>query len=139
MKISIITACLNSENKIMKLIDSVNNQTYKNIEHIFIDGHSNDKTKEIILNNSKYRVFINQFSSGIYAAMNEGISKSTGDILIFIGSDDFFSNENVLKNVVDKFSNSIDIVFGNINYYDFTKKNITGGLLNLVNILRELI
>lgn len=122
MKFSIITPCLNSEKKILSLIKSVNEQSYRNIEHLFIDGNSNDQTKKIILNHSKYGVFINQSSSGIYSAMNEGISKSTGDILIFIGSDDFFSDENVLKNVVDKFSNYIDIVFGNINYYDFTKK-----------------
>ena len=44
MKVSIITACYNSEDSIVKTINSVNKQTYKNIEYIFIDGSSKDNT-----------------------------------------------------------------------------------------------
>jgi len=51
MKISIITVCLNSEATIIDTINSVNSQSYKNIEHIFIDGGSKDKTLEIIRKN----------------------------------------------------------------------------------------
>ena len=122
MKFSIITACLNSEKTINKLIDSVNCQTYQNIEHIFIDGNSADKTKELIIKNSKYKVFIQQSSSGIYGAMNEGIENSNGDILVFIGSDDFFFNSKVLENVAEKFNDKTDIVYGNIQYYSFRRK-----------------
>lgn len=48
MKISIITVCLNSEKTILETLNSVLNQTYKNIEHIIVDGKSTDKTKNII-------------------------------------------------------------------------------------------
>ena len=44
MKISIITVCFNSEATIVDTINSVNSQSYKNIEHIFVDGGSKDKT-----------------------------------------------------------------------------------------------
>jgi len=113
---------MNSEKTIIKLIETVNNQTYKNIEHIFIDGHSIDKTKEIIFNKSKYKFFIQQTSLGIYGAMNEGIKNSKGDILVFIGSDDFLSSSDILEKVALEFDNATDIVFGNIQYYDFKKK-----------------
>ena len=48
MKVSIITACYNSSATILDCIESVNNQTYLDIEHIFIDGLSSDKTIDII-------------------------------------------------------------------------------------------
>ena len=48
MKISIITVCLNSENTIISTLNSVLSQTYKNIEHIIVDGGSTDNTLNII-------------------------------------------------------------------------------------------
>ena len=44
MKISIITVCFNSANTIADTINSVNSQSYKSIEHIFVDGGSTDQT-----------------------------------------------------------------------------------------------
>ncbi|MGL2429953.1 glycosyltransferase, partial [Helicobacter pylori] len=52
LKVSVITACFNSEKTIEDTILSVLNQTYKNIEYIIIDGSSADGTLEII---QKYR------------------------------------------------------------------------------------
>lgn len=48
MKISIITATYNSAEHVANCIESVNNQTYPNIEHIIVDGASKDNTVEII-------------------------------------------------------------------------------------------
>lgn len=48
MKFSIITVCLNSEKTIIYTLNSILNQTYKNIEHIIIDGGSTDRTLDII-------------------------------------------------------------------------------------------
>ena len=53
MKISIITATFNSQNFITTNLNSINNQTYKNFEHIIVDNNSQDKTLEIIKNNGK--------------------------------------------------------------------------------------
>ena len=51
MKITIITVCFNSEKTLADTINSVNSQTYKNIEHIFVDGGSKDNTLRIINKN----------------------------------------------------------------------------------------
>ena len=51
-KVSIITVCFNSSRFIQKNINSVNKQSYENIEHIFVDGQSIDNTLEIIKENS---------------------------------------------------------------------------------------
>ena len=48
MKVSIITVCLNSKKTIAQTIESVLNQTYKNIEYIVIDGKSTDGTINVI-------------------------------------------------------------------------------------------
>jgi glycosyltransferase involved in cell wall biosynthesis len=48
MKITIITVCLNSEKTIAFTLNSILKQTYKNIEHILVDGGSTDSTLKII-------------------------------------------------------------------------------------------
>lgn len=103
MKVSIITVCLNSEKYIEQTIQSVLNQTYKNIEYIIIDGLSTDNTLKII---DKYKPMfgenlklISEKDNGIYDAMNKGIKKATGELIGIINSDDWYEIE-TLKEVV---------------------------------------
>ena len=61
LKVSIITVCYNSQKTIQETINSVNEQTYKFIEHIFIDGKSKDQTIDIIkkaFQQSKYCITV---------------------------------------------------------------------------------
>ena len=75
--VSIITVCFNSEKTIQQTINSVNNQNYKLVEHIFIDGLSNDNTVNIIKKNMKSNyLLISEKDDGIYDAMNKGIKYS---------------------------------------------------------------
>lgn len=48
MKFSIVTVCLNSEKTILATLNSVLTQSYKNIEHVIVDGGSTDKTFEYL-------------------------------------------------------------------------------------------
>jgi glycosyltransferase involved in cell wall biosynthesis len=74
MKISVITVCMNAEDTILETLYSVASQTYKNIEHIIVDGQSTDKTLEIIKSfENKNLKIISEPDSGIYEAMNKGI------------------------------------------------------------------
>ena len=117
MKISIITATYNSEGFIMSNLNSVNSQTYKNYEHIIIDNESKDKTLDIIRNNGKGVKIISEKDEGIYDAFNKGIELATGDIISILNSDDYYSDNKILENIVDIFKKkNVGIVYGNINY-----------------------
>lgn len=118
--VSIITVCYNSEKTISDTIESVINQSYKNIEYIIIDGMSSDDTINIVNNyinscsNIKFRV-ISEKDKGIYDAMNKGIKLCNGDIVGIINSDDFYFNNYVIDNVVNEFlMNDVSIVYGDI-------------------------
>jgi glycosyltransferase len=125
MKISIITATYNSEQTILDCIASVNSQTYPDIEHIIIDGDSKDDTVKLI-NSQPNRVtkLVSEPDKSIYDAMNKGISLSTGDIIGFLHSDDFFESKDVLSRVAKAFEKSgAKIVYGNILYVDRINPN----------------
>ena len=60
MRLSLITVCFNSEKTIKKTLDSIESQSYKNIEYIIIDGQSTDNTNEIIKSHKKLTfIFLN--------------------------------------------------------------------------------
>ena len=127
MKISIITATSNSQNFIGSNINSINDQTYKNYEHIIIDNNSQDNTLEIIKNNGKNVKIISEKDNGIYDAFNKGIDLSTGEIISIINSDDYFADEKVLEEVSKVFNNyDVDIVYGDLKYVKRgnTNKNV---------------
>jgi glycosyltransferase involved in cell wall biosynthesis len=89
IKISIITATLNSANNLENLIQSVIPHLSNKIEFIIIDGKSADTTIDII---KKYSKFLYHWESssdlGIYDAFNKGIKVARGEFVGFIGSDD---------------------------------------------------
>ena len=91
---SIVTVCFNSEKTIEKTIESVLNQTYKNIEYLIIDGNSTDHTMEIV---KKYEPlfegrmkWVSEPDNGIYDAMNKGVHMSSGELIGIINSDDYY-------------------------------------------------
>ena len=115
-KISIVTVCFNAAKYIGDNIASVNYQDYSNIEHIFIDGLSTDDTVRIIKNmaGEDYKL-ISEPDLGIYNAMNKGIELASGEYLIFLNSDDMFSDCNVITKYVEIINQkSADIVFSDI-------------------------
>ena len=117
MKISIITATYNSEKFIKTNIESVNNQSYQNIEHIIIDNKSKDNTLSIAKKNGKNLKIFSDNDKGIYDAFNKGINQASGEIISILNSDDFFTDREVLKEVVKAFeTKNAEIVYGNLVY-----------------------
>ncbi len=125
MKVSIITITYNSESTLIDTIDSVLNQTYKDIEYIVIDGKSTDSTVSIIHSyKDKISKFISEKDNGLYDALNKGIAMATGDIVGVLHSDDFYTNHQVIEKVVQTFKlNQADAVYANLFYVDKTNVN----------------
>lgn len=120
MKISIITVTYNSSETIIDTLNSIKEQSFRNIEYIIIDGNSKDNTLSII---SEYDHIISKVitepDAGIYDAMNKGIKLATGDVIGILNSDDIYDNSNVIESVIQVFEsdNAIDAVYGNLSYF----------------------
>ncbi|MFC2152107.1 glycosyltransferase family 2 protein [Bacteroidota bacterium] len=125
MKVSIITVVFNNVLTIKTAIESVLNQTYKNIEYIIIDGASADGTLEQIkLYRDKVDKIVSEPDKGIYNAMNKGIRLATGDIIGILNADDFFSNNQVIQKVVEAFAiQETDTIFGDVQFINSSNEN----------------
>ena len=116
-KVSIITPAFNSEKTILRTLESIQKQTYKNFEHLIVDGGSKDKTLDVLRNNSSQGVKVfSEPDKGIYDAMNKGVALADGDIIAILNSDDYYIDEDVLGDVVGLFAKGADIVYGGIVY-----------------------
>lgn len=135
--ISVITVVLNGEKYLEKAILSINRQTYKHVEYIIIDGGSTDGTLDII---NKYEnlidFWISEKDSGIYNAMNKGITLSKGNYIGFVGSDDYLYPNTLekLANIVKK--KSIDYTVGPVDIINDDEKIIEKNLV-LPNFLEK--
>jgi glycosyltransferase involved in cell wall biosynthesis len=118
IKFSIITVVKNNAFEIEKTINSLQNQKFKDFEHIIIDGNSKDGTSEIIKKkiNSKIKYY-RGIDSGIYDAINKGIKYSNGDYIGLLHAGDFFSSSNVLS-TINKVLKNTDILIGNVCYFN---------------------
>lgn len=123
MKISIITACFNSEKYIQSAIESVLCQDYNDIEYIIIDGRSKDNTIGIIKNyesafNGRLK-WISEPDSGLYDALNKGLKLATGKIVGILNSDDYFTSNAIVTQIVNTFYNvDCDAVYGDIHFIE---------------------
>ena len=107
--VTIITVTKNSARTVSTTIESVLNQTYKNIEYIIMDGVSEDNTARIAKSYEErfaqagipLRVFSGP-DSGMYDAMNKGIDRANGDLIGIINSDDWYE-VNAVERMVDTY------------------------------------
>lgn len=123
MKISIVTATYNSGATLRDTMESVLRQTHADVEHIIVDGASNDNTMDIVRElESRYggRLrYVSEPDRGIYDAMNKGIAMATGEVVGILNSDDFYSAPDVLERVaVEMQDGDVDAVYGDIHYVD---------------------
>ena len=121
MLVSIITVCWNSEATIKDAIESVLNQTYRNLEYILVDGKSTDSTVEIIKSYEekfvergiRYR-YISEKDNGIYDAMNKGIAMASGELVGMINSDDWYEPQAVEVAVKCYIEESYDLFYADL-------------------------
>ena len=118
-KITIITVVKNNKKDIERNINSVLNQTYKNYEHIIIDGKSDDGTLDIIKKyQNKISYWVSQKDDGLYDAMNKGLDLAKGDIIGILNSDDIYYEKALeyVKQYFEKYEN-IDFLYGTVIKY----------------------
>lgn len=119
MKVSIITATYNSEATVKDTVLSVKRQTYQNVEHVVIDGLSNDNTLNVLNYFGHSGPLISEPDKGIYDAMNKGVKIAGGDIIGILNSDDFYPDARVIERVVKVFKKgNCDAVYGDLVYVD---------------------
>ena len=91
-KVSIIMPVYNVEDYIEKSIESVINQTLKDIEIIIVNDGSQDNSKELLqkyLKNNNNIIYLEKENGGLSSARNFGIKYATGEYIAFLDSDDF--------------------------------------------------
>ena len=117
-KISLIIPLYNSEKTLIPLINSIQNQTLKELEIILINDNSSDKTESLLTKLKKEDTRIititNKIRRGVlFNIINTGL-QAKGEYIIFLYQDDFFTSNNVLEKLYDiatkKFEEKIDIV-----------------------------
>ncbi|MCL7764202.1 glycosyltransferase [Polaribacter sp. Z014] len=112
--ITIITINYNNLLGLKKTMESVFDQTYKNVEYVVIDGGSTDGSKEFIEENkNKLDYWVSEPDKGIYNAMNKGIDKAVGEYLLFLNSGDYLCDKDVLSQISLEL-NDYDIYYGNL-------------------------
>lgn len=135
--ISVITITYNAAETLPLTMESVAGQTFKDFEHIIVDGASKDDT--IILarrmGTRGLRV-LSEPDEGLYDAMNKGLKMARGRYLIFLNSGDRFHSADTLKAYADTIAErNPDIVYGDTDIVDIEGKRIGPRHLSAPEIL----
>lgn len=128
MKISIVTITYNAEAVLQRTLDSVSSQTYRDIEHLIIDGASKDGTMDLV---SRYKVralpyevrVVSEPDKGIYDAMNKGLRLATGEYIVFLNAGDTLHDEKTLDMVASSLQPAANsqqpaVIYGDTNIVD---------------------
>tara|TARA_B100000989_G_C19481134_1_gene445169 strand:+ start:176 stop:958 length:783 start_codon:yes stop_codon:yes gene_type:complete len=100
--VSILVANFNNSSYIKQCIDSLNSQTYKNLEIIFFDDNSSDNSLEIIKQFSNVKIIENKIQTE-FASLNQlnafkkAAAQSKGELIFLLDSDDYFIKEKIEK------------------------------------------
>ena len=148
-KISIIVPIYKVEKVLKRCVDSLIEQTYKNIEIILVDDGSPDQCGKICdkyANQDDRIIVIHKKNGGLSSARNEGLKKASGDYIMFVDSDDFIEIS-ACQELACFFKGYPDIIIGdcvtvNENYEvlhckDLKKGEIFLGKEYMVNALKN--
>lgn len=126
-KVTVVTITYNlvknkREDFFRQCVNSVYSQTYKNIEHVIIDGASDDGTLELIKEVAPNSKVFSEPDKGIYDAFNKGIIKAQGEYIAFLNSDDYYTDEYSIEESI-KYLTVSDADFSYSKAYFVDSKN----------------
>lgn len=123
---SIITITFNASKELPPTMQSVANQTYRNFEHLIIDGASTDDTLERArkYDSGSLNIF-SEKDNGLYDAMNKGIRLAQGKYLIFLNAGDSLHDSTTLETFAQAAESSPDIIYGDTDIVDSNRKFIS--------------
>lgn len=128
--VSVIIPCYNDHIYLEEAINSVNNQTYKNIEIIIIDDGSGSETKEVLKNIKQENLTVlHQENAGPSAARNNGIRHAKGDFILTLDADDYFDAAFVEKGMLI-FEQEADTGLVTCNGYVFNKNGVIDEIIS---------
>lgn len=128
-KVSVVIPVYNVEDYLEECLESIINQTLKDIEIICINDGSTDNSLKILEDyaekDGRIKIY-SQENSGLSASRNQGIKLSRGEYIYFIDSDDYLELETLQELYVMSKSLDLDIlIFKLINFYDDTREKYT--------------
>ena len=139
-KFSIIVPVYNAEKYLKECIESLVNQTYKNIEIILVNDGSKDNSfnicQEYASKDSRI-ILINQENQGVSETRNNALKIASGEYIQFVDSDDLCELD-MIENIAQEIVDNDILVFGYKNLYkDSLEDNICFDEINTIDILQE--
>ena len=129
--VSVVIPVYNSEKYLEECLNSIISQTYQNIEIIVIDDGSSDNSVRVVESYLPKVSLIKQKNLGVSAARNRGIEASKGELLVFLDSDDWLSNDIIEQHVKTfKEYENIEYLKKTIENYFFKKFHKTAHTIN---------
>lgn len=111
--ISIITVTFNAEAVIVPTMESVASQTFRDYEHIIVDGASTDSTLELVRRHGNPNLEVHsKRDEGIYHGMNRGLDYASGRYVIFLNAGDRFADKDTLRRYAEAAEARKDIIYG---------------------------
>ena len=114
---SIITITFNAESEVGVTVKSVADQTFRNFEHIIVDGGSTDNTLCEARKFSDSLRILSEKDRGLYDAMNKGIDLAKGKYIIFLNAGDAFANSDVLDLLAAHIPSAVNLPYSNVDVY----------------------
>ena len=130
IKFTIITCTYQAEKEVERTLRSVLKQTYKDVEHLIVDGASTDATLRLAQayvtesqaqNNGHQVMVTSEPDKGLYDAMNKGLKHATGDYVLFLNAGDTFPSESTLTQVAasaERASGLPGVLYGDTDIVD---------------------
>lgn len=130
--ITVITVTLNDLPGLKKTLSSVEAQTGSACEHWVIDGGSTDGSRELLadyVTSNPHAHVVSEADAGIFDAMNKGIERATGELLVFLNSGDCFTDPGVVEFVSQEWAcGTWEWGYGAIRYVEESGEVVSGSL-----------